>query len=77
VDAVIIDSYAADGFMGLTPDKLKKVGEPFTSEALGIAIKQGDTALKQAFDAALAQMKADGTLDRLYQKWFVEKAPGK
>lgn len=77
VDAVIIDSYAADGFIGLNPDKLKKVGEPFTSEALGIAIRQGDATLKQAFNAALEQMKADGTLERLYQKWFVEKAPGK
>lgn len=56
---------------------MKKVGEPFTSEALGIAVKQGDTALKEALDAALIQMKADGTLDRLYQKWFVERAPGK
>ncbi len=76
VDAVIIDSYAADGFIYVNPDKLKKVGEPFTSEALGIALKKGDTALKQAFDAALAQMKADGTLDGLYRKWFVERAPG-
>jgi len=77
VDAVIIDSYAADGFINLNPDKIKKVGEPFTSEALGIAIKKGDTALKQAFDAALAQIKSDGTLDNLYKKWFVERAPGK
>lgn len=77
VDAVIIDSYAADGFINITPDKLKKVGEPFTSEALGIALKQGDAALKQAVDAALAQMKADGTLDALYKKWFVERAPTK
>lgn len=77
VDAVIIDSYAADGFINITPDKLKKVGEPFTSEALGIALKKGDTVLKQAFDAALEQMKADGTLDSLYKKWFVERAPGK
>ncbi|MBM3470849.1 MAG: basic amino acid ABC transporter substrate-binding protein [Armatimonadetes bacterium] len=76
VDAVIIDSYAADGFINLTPDKIKKVGEPFTSEALGIALKKGDAALKQAFDAALEQMKADGTLDGLYKKWFVERAPG-
>lgn len=77
VDAVIIDNPAADGFMATNPGKLKKVGEPFTSEALGIALKQGDTALKAAFDAALAQMKADGAIDRLYQKWFVERAPGK
>ncbi len=76
VEAVIIDSYAADGFIYVSPDKLKKVGEPFTSEALGIALKKGDTALKQAFDAALAQMKADGALDGLYKKWFVERAPG-
>lgn len=75
VDAVIIDSYAADGFMGVNEGKLKKVGEPFTSEALGIVVKKGDTVLKQAFDAALAQIKADGTLDRLYQLWFVERAP--
>jgi polar amino acid transport system substrate-binding protein len=77
VDAVIIDSYAADGYIGVNPGKLKKVGEPFTSEALGIALKQGDAALKQAFDAGLAVMKTDGTLDRLYKKWFVERAPGK
>ncbi|MDI6772034.1 MAG: basic amino acid ABC transporter substrate-binding protein [bacterium] len=77
VDAVIIDSYAADGYINITPDKLKKVGEPFTSEALGIALKKGDAALKQAFDAALEQMKADGTLDGLYKKWFVDRAPGK
>ena len=77
IDAVIIDSYAADGFMNVNPGKLKKVGEPFTSEALGIALKQGDPALKQAFDAALQQIKSDGTLDGLYQEWFVKRAPGK
>lgn len=77
VDAVIIDSPAADGYMATNPGKLKKVGEPFTSEALGIALKQGETALKTAFDAALVQMKTDGTIDRLYQKWFVETPPAK
>ena len=77
VEAVIIDSFAADGFIGVEPGKLKKVGEPFTSEALGIALKKGDTVLKEAFDAGLIQMKADGALDRLYKKWFVERAPGK
>lgn len=77
VDAVVIDGPAADGYMATNPGKLKKVGEPFTSEALGIALKQGETGLKTAFDAALAQMKTDGTIDRLYQKWFVENPPAK
>jgi polar amino acid transport system substrate-binding protein len=77
IDAVIIDSYAADGFININKDKIKKVGEPFTSEALGIGIKKGDAALKAAFDAALTQMKTDGTLDNLYKKWFVDRAPGK
>jgi polar amino acid transport system substrate-binding protein len=70
LDAVVIDSFAADGFIQVNQGLLKKVGPTFTSEALGIALKQGDTALKPAFDAALARMKTDGTLDALYKKWF-------
>ncbi len=77
VDAVIIDSYAADGFIAVNTGKLRKVGNAFTSEDLGIALKKGDTALKAAVDAALAQMKTDGTLDKLYKTWFVDRAPGK
>jgi len=44
VDAVIIDSYAADGYIGVNPDKLKKVGEPFTSDkpdGLGLGLYLG------------------------------------
>jgi len=76
VDAVIIDSPAADGFMAANPGKLKIAGEPFTSEALGIVVQKGNTELLQAFNAALKQMKEDGTLDQLYKKWFVEFKPG-
>jgi len=75
VDAVVIDSFAADGFMQVNQGQLKKVGPPFTSEALGIAFKQGEATLKPAFDAALSRMKTDGTLDALYKKWFVEQPP--
>jgi polar amino acid transport system substrate-binding protein len=75
VDAVIIDSFAAEGFIQVNKGQLKTVGAPFTSEALGIALKPGETTLKRAFDAALAQMKTDGTLDALYKKWFVQQPP--
>ncbi|MGH2395424.1 MAG: basic amino acid ABC transporter substrate-binding protein [bacterium] len=74
-DAVIIDSVAASGYMGTNPDKLKTAGEKFTSEGLGIVVREGDATLQGAFNAALAELKKNGTLDRLYQKWMVEYKP--
>lgn len=74
-DAVIIDNTGASGYMGTNPDKLKLAGEKFTSEGLGIVVREGDKALQQAFNAALKTLKENGTLDKLYQKWFVEFKP--
>ena len=75
VDAVVIDNTAASGYMGTNPDKLKVAGEKFTSEGLGIVVREGDKELQDAFNAALKVLKENGTLDRLYQKWFVEFKP--
>jgi polar amino acid transport system substrate-binding protein len=75
VDAVIIDNTAASGYMGTNPDKLKVAGEKFTHEGLGIVVRKGDTNLLTAFNAALKVLKDNGTLDKLYQKWFVEFKP--
>lgn len=74
-DAVIIDNTAASGYMGTNPDQLKLAGEKFTSEGLGIVVRDGDKELQDAFNAALKELKENGTLDRLYQKWFVEWKP--
>lgn len=74
-DAVIIDNTGASGYMGTNPDKLKIAGEKFTSEGLGIVVREGDATLQSAFNAALAELKKNGTLERLYQKWFVEFKP--
>ena len=75
VDAVIIDNTAASGYMGTNPDKLKVAGEKFTSEGLGIVVREGDKDLQSAFNAALKVLRENGTLDSLYQKWFVEFKP--
>jgi len=75
VDAVVIDNTAASGYMGTNPDQLKVAGEKFTSEGLGIVVREGDKELQGAFNAALKVLKENGTLDRLYQKWFVEFKP--
>ncbi len=33
---------------------------------------KGSTALKEAFNTGLAEIKADGTYDAIYAKWFGE-----
>jgi polar amino acid transport system substrate-binding protein len=75
VDAVVIDSPAADGFMAQNPGQMKIAGEPFTSEDLGLCFPKGSD-LVAPFNAALKVLKENGTLDRLYQKWFKEYKPG-
>jgi len=74
VDAVIMDNIASAGVMSVNEGALKAVGEPLTSEALGLVFPSG-SELVAPVNAALAQMQADGTLDALFQTWFVEFDP--
>ena len=74
VDAVIMDNIASAGVMNVNEGELKIVGEPLTSEALGLVFPLG-SELVEPVNAALAQMDADGTLDALFQKWFVDFDP--
>jgi len=73
-DAVIIDKQAALGFMANNPDKMKILPEVLTSEELGFVFKQGSDLIAP-INAAIAAMKANGTLDKLYQKWEVDYKP--
>jgi polar amino acid transport system substrate-binding protein len=42
----------------------------FFGHGYGIGLRKEDEALKQRFDAAIAQVMADGTYDRIRQKYF-------
>ena len=37
---------------------------------IGIGVRESDTALKEKLSAAIASMKADGSLSALIAKWF-------
>jgi polar amino acid transport system substrate-binding protein len=65
---------AAFGFIAVNPGKLKIAGERFTSEALGFVFQQGSDLIEPT-NAAIAALKADGTWDELFTKWFVEYKP--
>lgn len=72
VDAVVIDSLAAYGYMDTNPGKMKIAGEPFTSEWLGIAVRKGQEDVVKAINAALAAIKADGTMKKFCEKWWTK-----
>jgi polar amino acid transport system substrate-binding protein len=52
------------------PDVFEVAGDVFENNTqIGIAVRKGETALKAAIEAAIAQVVADGTYVRLMQKY--------
>jgi putative glutamine transport system substrate-binding protein len=52
------------------------VGEPFTDEPYGIAIKKGESALLTAVNDGLKTLQSNGEYNKIYEKW-IGKAPTK
>jgi len=69
-DAVVIDEQAGLGFMEINKDKMKMLNIiDQVPEELGFVFPQGSELITPV-NAALAAMKADGTMDTLYTKWW-------
>ncbi|MCL6521035.1 MAG: basic amino acid ABC transporter substrate-binding protein [Firmicutes bacterium] len=74
VEAVVIDAPVLYNFIKENPDRgVVAAGEPFTVEYYGIAMRKGDTELAAKINQALAKVKADGTYQKLYDKYFAAK----
>lgn len=71
VDLVLMDQTSANGYIGANPGAFKVVGEPLGTEDFGFIFTPGSD-LVEPVNAALATIKADGTMDSLQQKWFYE-----
>ena len=71
VDTVLMDQTSANGYIGANPGAFKVIGEPLGTEDFGFIFTPGSD-LVAPVNAALAQIKADGTMDALQQKWFYE-----
>ncbi|MEI7620489.1 MAG: transporter substrate-binding domain-containing protein [Candidatus Falkowbacteria bacterium] len=67
-DAVIVDYIQA--LESIKKDsEIKIIGEPFTQEYYGIATNLNNNALMQAVDAALRDIKREGILKNIEDKW--------
>ena len=69
MDAVVIDSEVAKKFVEETSG-LKTLDEAYAEEEYAIAIKKGNTALLDAVNKALSELKADGTVDSIIAKYI-------
>ncbi|WP_424942190.1 transporter substrate-binding domain-containing protein [Aliiroseovarius crassostreae] len=71
VDLVLSDSTAANGYVQASEGKLKIIGEALGAEDFGFIFPKGSD-LVAPVNAAIASMDADGTLDALNKKWFLD-----
>ena len=78
-----LSSGGCDAFMKLAPvthwfvrdrPSLRVVQTGITREVLGACVRKGDTALRQAIDAAQAALVRDGTLPALIKQWLGDGA---
>lgn len=75
VDLVLSDSTAANGYVASSDGGLKIIGSPLGTEDFGYIFPKGSD-LVAPMNAAIASMKADGTLEALNKKWFLDYKMG-
>ncbi len=69
VDAVVIDNMPAQEYVAANPG-LKILDTEFANEDYAIGVAKGNTALLDAINGALAELKADGTLQSIVDKYI-------
>ena len=73
VDAVVADNGVVVNYVANnTTSKFKSVADTaaFESEQYGIAVKKGNTELLEMINKGLAAIRADGSYDQIYTKYF-------
>ena len=75
VDVVLTDGTAGKGYVDASNGGLKLVGGPLGTEDFGFIFQKGSD-LVAPINAAIAALKADGTIDALNKKWFLDYKMG-
>ena len=75
VDAVIADGVIARYLMTKEPGKYKIVeGTDYGADNFAIGFRKDDTELRDKINGILAEMKKDGTADKIVEKWLGSSA---
>ena len=73
VDAVVADSLAFSEFLKATPDmevKAELIDEEIFGPGAGVGLRKEDTELADKFNAAIKQIREDGTYEEISKKYF-------
>jgi glutamate/aspartate transport system substrate-binding protein len=76
-DAFIMDGsiLAANISKSKNPADFKIVGEVLSVEPIACMLRKDDAAFKKAVDDSIKRQIADGSLAKLYDKWFMQPIP--
>ena len=70
VDAVVMDAQVGGYYVAKKPGEYDVLKDRISEEPIGIGFKKEDKELRVAVQKALNELKSDGTLSKLSQKWF-------
>jgi polar amino acid transport system substrate-binding protein len=74
VDACVLDSVSAQGFINANPGQLRALPEAVVGDPLALVFAP-DSELIEPFNAALMAMMEDGTLDEINAAWGLPPHP--
>lgn len=70
VDAVFLDSVVAEYEITAASKDYKVLPDGLSEEEYAIGFRKGDQALRDEVQKILSEMKADGTVAKISEKWF-------
>ena len=76
-DAFVMDGQILAGNIAKSknPADFKIVGDPLSVEPIACMLPKEDPAFKKAVDDSIKRQIADGSLAKLYDKWFMQPIP--
>lgn len=76
-DAFVMDGSILMGNISKSknPKDFKLVGEPLSTEPIACMVRKNDPAFLKAVNDSIARQAKDGTLEKLYDKWFLQPIP--
>lgn len=76
-DAFVMDGSILAGNISKSknPKDFKIVGEPLSTEPIACMVRKNDAAFLKAVNDSIARQVKDGTLLKLWDKWFLQPVP--